>query len=185
VRLVYLYGPPAVGKLTVARELAALTGFKLLHNHLTVNLVHALFPFGSESFMRLLRQFRPEMVAEAARVGIDLIVTGVYLGTEEQSDSIEQRLAPVYESGGSALFVQLVCDRDVWLARVPNESRRIEGKLLDTGRAVRLFNGVDPFSTMPVGPHLTLDTTHLPPAEAAARIAAHYSLPLAGAAPPI
>jgi hypothetical protein len=83
VRLVYLYGPPAVGKLTVARELAALTGFKLLHNHLTVNLVHALFPFGSPSFMRLVRQFRHEMVAEAAREGVDLIVTGVYLGTEE------------------------------------------------------------------------------------------------------
>ncbi len=36
MRLVFIYGPPGVGKLTVARELAALTGFKLFHNHLTV-----------------------------------------------------------------------------------------------------------------------------------------------------
>ncbi len=38
MQLVYLYGPPGVGKLTVARELVALTGFKLFHNHLAVNL---------------------------------------------------------------------------------------------------------------------------------------------------
>jgi len=44
MRLVYLYGPPGVGKLTVARELVALTGLKLLHNHLTVNLVKMKLP---------------------------------------------------------------------------------------------------------------------------------------------
>ena len=39
MKLVILYGPPGVGKLTVGRELAARTGFKLFHNHLTVDLV--------------------------------------------------------------------------------------------------------------------------------------------------
>ena len=76
MRLVYLYGPPAVGKLTVARELSALTGFKLMHNHLTVNLVKSLFPFNSDPYLRLVRQFRNAMLAEAARVGVDLIMTG-------------------------------------------------------------------------------------------------------------
>jgi hypothetical protein len=80
--------------------------------------------------------------------------------------------------------VQLTCDRDVWLARVPNESRRIEGKLLDPDRVVGLFDGRNPFSTMPVEPHLKLDTTQLPPAEAAAQIVAHYGLPSLGAVPP-
>jgi chloramphenicol 3-O-phosphotransferase len=183
MRLVYLYGPPGVGKLTVARALAALTDFKLLHNHLTVNLVTALFPFGSASFMRLIRQFRDEMVTEAARVNIDMVITGVYLGTREQTTDIRARLEPVYASGGSALFVRLVCDREVWLARVPNESRRHEGKLLDPDRAVGLFNGEDPFSIMPIEPTLTLDTTWLPPTEAAAQIVAHFDLPLVGAAP--
>ncbi len=36
MKLVFIYGPPASGKLTVARELAALTGYKLFHNHLVV-----------------------------------------------------------------------------------------------------------------------------------------------------
>ena len=37
--LVFIYGPPGVGKLTTARALAELTGFRVFHDHLTVNLV--------------------------------------------------------------------------------------------------------------------------------------------------
>ena len=49
MRLVVLYGPPGVGKLTVGGELATLTGFRLFHNHLTVNLATAIFPWQVES----------------------------------------------------------------------------------------------------------------------------------------
>ena len=43
MQLVFIHGAPAVGKLTVARELAALTGFRLFHNHLTVDLAGSVF----------------------------------------------------------------------------------------------------------------------------------------------
>ena len=46
MKLVFLYGPPAVGKFTVAKELAALTGFKLFHNHLTVDVATSIFEHG-------------------------------------------------------------------------------------------------------------------------------------------
>lgn len=181
MRLVYLYGPPGVGKLTVARELVALTGFKLFHNHLTVNLVKSIFPFNSEPYVRLMRQFRRDMVAEASRADVDLVFTGVYVGTEEQFGAILRMVEPVYAAGGKVLFVQLVCDRDVWLARVTNASRRAEDKLTDPGRAVGIFDGRDPFAGMPLEPTLRIDTTHLPPTEAAEQIARHYGLPLVDA----
>lgn len=47
MQLVFLYGPPGVGKLTVARDLAGLTNFKVFHNHLTISLALSVFPFGS------------------------------------------------------------------------------------------------------------------------------------------
>ena len=178
MRLVYLYGPPGVGKLTVARELVGLTGFKLFHNHLTVNLVKSVFPFNSEPYVRLMRQFRRDMLAEAARSGVDLVFTGVYIGTEEQFEAIQRIVEPIYGAGASVLFVQLVCDYEVWLARVTNESRLAQDKLTDPERAVGLFEGRDPFASMPLAPTLRIDTTHLPPSEAAAQIVRHYALPL-------
>jgi hypothetical protein len=57
MKLLFLYGPVASGKLTIARELATLTGFALFHNHLVVDAVAAVFPFGSERFVKLREQF--------------------------------------------------------------------------------------------------------------------------------
>ncbi len=51
MQLVFLYGPPGVGKYTIGLELAARTGFRLLHNHLTVNLVSAVFERDSDVWL--------------------------------------------------------------------------------------------------------------------------------------
>lgn len=66
MKLIFLYGPPAVGKLTVAKELAALTGFKLFHNHLTVDVATSIFEHGSEPYHRVLRKIRFSVLEEAA-----------------------------------------------------------------------------------------------------------------------
>jgi len=181
MRLVYLYGPPGVGKLTVAHELVALTGFSLLHNHLTVDLVRAVFAYGTETYTRLVRQFRQDMISEAVRADVDLVITGVFLGTQEQLDAIQRMIAPIFASGGAVLFAQLTCDRATWLARVSDRSRHDRRKLTDPERVVGLFNGNDPFAIMPVGPHFRIDTTHRSASEAAAQIAAYYALPVGGA----
>src|SRR5262245_57197679 len=73
--LVFLHGPPAVGKLTVARELARLTGFRLFHNHLTVDAVTAVFDFGTEPFITLREHIWLTVFAEAARHDVSLVFT--------------------------------------------------------------------------------------------------------------
>ena len=51
--LVYLYGPPAAGKLTIAELLAQFTGFRLFHNHLSVNAISSVFPIGTEPYVHV------------------------------------------------------------------------------------------------------------------------------------
>jgi len=58
MELVVVFGPPAVGKMTVGREICLLTGFKLFHNHMTIEPVLDIFPYGSPQFSRLVSEFR-------------------------------------------------------------------------------------------------------------------------------
>ena len=47
MRIVILFGLPGVGKLTIAKGLARLRGYRVFHNHLIFDAVEAVFPFGS------------------------------------------------------------------------------------------------------------------------------------------
>ena len=176
LRVVYLYGPPGVGKLTVGTALAELTGFRLFHNHLTVNLATAVFRRDTEPWRDLIRHVRRDVFSAAAREGVSLICTGVFAGTDEHTEAIRVMLQPVYDVGGAVSYVQLVCEREEHLARVRNPSRALHHKLMDPRVVEERYAG-DP--TLPFEPSLRLDTTHLPPPEAAARIAAHFELPAA------
>ena len=176
MQLVYLYGPPAVGKYTVGVELAARTGFRLLHNHLTVDLVSAVFERDSDVWLPLLRNIRRDVVTEAARHGVNLIMTGVFRGTSHHVEAWRSTLEPVEAEGGSVLFVQLTCERDELFRRVEQESRRAKGKLVDPVRLNELLDRFDMFSPAPFGQHLCLDLTRMSPSDSAIAIIQHYGI---------
>ena len=67
MKLIILFGPPAVGKMTVGQELSKITGYKLLHNHMTIDLVTEFFDFGTPQFERLVPTFR-QMLSSIAHV---------------------------------------------------------------------------------------------------------------------
>jgi tRNA uridine 5-carbamoylmethylation protein Kti12 len=69
MRLIFIYGPPAVGKLTVTTELAKVTGFKLFHNHVSIQFVQSIFEFGTRQFWKLTDKFRLSIFEEAAKEG--------------------------------------------------------------------------------------------------------------------
>ena len=50
MRLVYIHGAPAVGKMTVAKSLAQLTGARLFDNHVSIDLAHSVFDQGQQGF---------------------------------------------------------------------------------------------------------------------------------------
>jgi RNase adaptor protein for sRNA GlmZ degradation len=176
VKLVFLYGAPGVGKLTVARELVGLTGYKLFHNHLTVDLVTSLFPFGSEQAGRLSTKFRLEMFQEAARANLPGVIFTFVYARGADDGFVQQVLDAVEPSGGRVLFVLLKCDEEELLRRVEDESRRAFGKLRDAAYVRGLCAQHKLAAPVPQRESLVLDTTHLAASEAARRVAAHFSL---------
>ena len=74
--LVYIYGPPASGKLTVATRLSALTGMPLFHNHLTVNAVTPVFAFGSPPFKAAATRRRTSGVSFGGKTDVPQLRLG-------------------------------------------------------------------------------------------------------------
>ena len=176
MNLVFLHGAPGVGKLTVARELCALTGYRLFHNHLTVDLVSAVFDFGTQPFVILRESIWLAVFREAAARGVSLVFTFAPERTVTEH-FIEDAVGAVESAGGRVLFVELTCDEGELERRIVSPARQSFGKL----QSVELYRelkeaGVLQYAAMPES-ELSLDTTGSPPQETAHRIAEHFRLP--------
>jgi hypothetical protein len=165
MRVVFIYGPPASGKLTIARELAKRTGMALFHNHLIVDAVGAVFPFGSETFVLLREQFWLAVFAEAAREGRSLIFT--FAPEPTVAPGFAERVRGLVRSaGGEVMFVELTVPQEEQERRLAAPDRAAFGKLqsLDLLRRLRSEFGVC-LAAMPE-PAVTIDTAAFEPAAA-------------------
>ncbi len=175
MELLFIYGPAAVGKLTIGRELAKLTGLRLFHNHLTVDAVMAVFDFGSEPFINLREQIWLSVFKQAAQHNISLIFTFSPEQTVRTS-FIQDTLETVEPLGGKVLFVELTCPIEELERRMENPSRAEFRKL----RSVEVFRKIRQAGThkYPKLPNsgLTIDTSTMSPQEAAYRICEFFSL---------
>jgi cytidylate kinase len=175
MRLIFVHGPAASGKLTVARALSARTGIGLFHNHLVVDALLAAFDFGSEPFMRLREEFWLAVFSESAKAGRSLIFTFA----PERSVRprfIADTIAAVEAHGGAVSFVALTVSEAEQARRLDAASRREFAKLKSPELLRQLqASGAFDFPPLP-GPDLTIDTGTTPPEAAASRIAAHFGL---------
>jgi len=112
MKLIFLHGPAAAGKLTIARVLQELTGFRLFHNHLVVDALLAVFQFGSTSFVRLREQTWLSVFGASAENGISIIFTFAPESTVNP-EFIQQAIETVEGAGGEIHFVELTCPNNL------------------------------------------------------------------------
>lgn len=178
MHLIFIYGPPAAGKLTVAREIAARTGFALFHNHFVVDAVMAVFPFGDEAFVRLREQFWMAIFEDAAKQGRSLIFT--FAPEPTVAPDFPERVRNLVERhGGRTTFIALTVSPDEQERRLLDQSRAAFGKLRD----LQLLRDLRPqfdacLRAMPKAA-LTLDVTVMTPSESADAISALLNMPMA------
>ena len=175
MKLLFVYGSPAVGKLTVANEIAGRTDFKVFHNHLSIDCVEPIFEFGSKSFGKLIDLIRVETVREAAYVGQNLIYTFCYAKDLDDAH-VAEITEIVEENGGEVCFVLLTADKTVLEKRVTEESRRKYGKAKTVEMMRYFFETYDLFSPVPRRESLIIDNTNLTAPETAAKIIDYYNL---------
>lgn len=176
MKLIFLHGLPGVGKLTVARELVKLTGFRLFHNHLAVDLVESVFEFGSLPFVELRERIWLEVFSGVVAANLDgLIFTFAFDRTVRRS-FIENTREVIESAGGQVLFVELRCSTEELERRIEHPSRQRFGKLSSVGRFRELKEAgafVDP--GIPAE-RLVVDTTELSASDAASLIVSKLGL---------
>jgi len=185
VTLVFVFGPPAVGKMTVGRAIADAGGFRLFHNHHVIEPLLDVFDFEAPAFQRLMGEFRQRVLEEAAAADVDLVFTLVWaLDKPGDSDLLRRHLAPFVDAGRPVALVELYADLDTRLERNKTELRLAEKKSKrdlawsdDNVRGLERYQmntGVPSPADEVIAefPHLRVDNTDLAPGEVAAQVLA-------------
>jgi hypothetical protein len=176
VKLIFLHGMPGVGKLTVARELAKLTGFRIFHNHLTVDLVESVFEFGSPPFVELREKVWLEVFSRAAAANLNGLIFTFAFDRTVRDSFVDNTRGVVESAGGEVHFVELRCSPEELEKRIQHPARRRFGKLSSVGRFRELREAgafVDP--GVPAK-RLVVDTTELSASDAASLIVSKLGL---------
>jgi len=185
--LVFVVGPPAVGKMTVGHELAARTGFRLFHNHHTIDLVLRFFDYGTPPFARLVGDFRRRIFEEVAASSLPGLIFTFVWAFDDPSDggAIDEYAAPFRGRGGRVVFVELEATQAERLRRNQTPFRLAEKpfkrdlaashqRLLDADTRYQLNSG-GIYDARP--DYFRIDTTELAAADVADRIVSRFHLP--------
>lgn len=176
MKLIFLYGPPASGKLTVAKQLSQLTDIPLFHNHLTRDLVKDIYKDNLGQNYALVDRLRNDVFEYCAQKGTDLIFTFVYGGnSDDENMTVKSYIKSVEKHGGKVVFVELTTDKEELLKRVNNESRKQHQKLLDP-KIIGEFLESQDRSSIHFVESIKVDTTTMQPDEAAKFITSQLGL---------
>ncbi len=189
MHLVVLFGPQAVGKMSVGREIVSRTTYRLLHNHATIEPLLEVFDWGTEPFTRLKKEFRRRVIEEAVASDLPgLILTFAWaLDVPADADEVEWMIAPAVEAGARIDFVELYADVTVRLAREGTPERLAakpskrdtewaRGDVIGSNERWELSTG--PEVPFPLDfPHVVIDNTEVSAAEVAEKVIALLGLP--------
>lgn len=186
MKLIILFGPPAVGKMTVGMSLAKRTGLKLLYNHMTLELVNQFFPFGTPAFERLDKKIRFDIFKEIAASELKgLIFTLVWAMNYKEDEQYVDEIAEIFKNhGGEVHLVELKTQLSERLRRNKEELRlyhKPSKRDLETSEQslisfekTYVMNSKE--SDFPDKDILRIENTNLSPDEVADIIINHYKL---------
>ncbi|WP_404430844.1 AAA family ATPase [Sutcliffiella horikoshii] len=125
MKFVHIFGPQAVGKMTVGQELAKITDLKLFHNHMTIDLVGHFFDYSTKEAKRLVNLFRQEIFEEVSKSDLyGMIFTYVWMFDMESDWEYVRNLTQLFESRGATVYyVELEADLGERLERNKTPNR--------------------------------------------------------------
>lgn len=171
----FIHGAPAVGKLTIAKELTRLTPVKLFDNHAVIDVARTVFDFGAPGFWELVNTIRVSVVEAAAENNVPLVVMTACYSEPEDIPLFQRYVSTLARYGSEILPVFLYCPEQEMLRRVTNRDRA-ERKKISSSAGLKAF--LEEYNLVPVQYEgcLHIDSGKNTPNEAAQKIADHFEL---------
>ena len=183
MKLLFMIGDSAVGKMTVGRELEKITGLRLFHNHMMIEPVIEIFGAYRGDTVKRLREVIFEDFAASDCIG--MIFTYMWAFDERSDwDYIEHVKSIFAVRGAEFYYVELIAPQEIRLERNRSEYRQsqkaskrdleaYDRRLINDDKKYRCvsFEGEIPFEN-----YLRLDNSDLPPEKAAELIKARFDL---------
>ena len=187
MKLLFIFGAHAAGKMTVGQAVSRITPMKLFHNHMTIEPVIELFGAYNGAVTERLRQVVFEEFAKTDNYG--LIFTFIWAFEEPHDTEYVRWLTRLYQDAGAQVdYVELVAPQEVRLLRNRTENRLkekaskrdvelSEARMLSSESRHRCNSEPgEVCGKLGIAPerYLRIDNTHLSPDEAAERIVRHF-----------
>ena len=183
MKLLFLFGDAAVGKMTVGQELMKITNLRLFHNHMTIEPVIEIFGYYDGKTISRLRETIFEEFAASDNYG--MIFTYMWAFDQKSDWEYIAHVRSIFEPYGTEFYyAELVASQEVRLARNATENRlknkaskrdleTSNQRLLDDDKRYRCvsLDGEIPFEN-----YIKIDNTSLSPAEAAKMIKEKFDL---------
>lgn len=122
MKLLFLFGDAAVGKMTVGQELAKITDLRLFHNHMTIEPVIEIFGYFNSEAIERLRQVIFEEYAKTDNYG--MIFTFMFAFDSQSDWDYLERDKDIFRPYGTEFYyVELVAPQKIRLKRNATENR--------------------------------------------------------------
>ena len=122
MKLVFIIGNAAVGKMTVGQELMKITDLRLFHNHMTIEPVLEIFGDFNETAISRMRHVIFEEFAKSGKYG--MIFTCMWAFDMQSDWDYIEYVKSIFEPYNTEFYyVELVASREVRLQRNVTENR--------------------------------------------------------------
>ena len=183
MKLVFIIGSGAVGKMTVGQELMKKTGLRLFHNHMTIEPVIAVFGYYNGKVVNEMREAIFREFAASDQPG--MIFTYMWAFDQQADWDYIEHVKEIFAPYGTEFYyVELVAPMEVRLTRNATENRisNKRSKADIAQSSMRLMNEdqnyrlVSHEGEIPFDNYLRIDNSSLPAEETARQIKERFGL---------